>query len=208
MNRKRQLPFDPNLISKIFFEFNEKNSRSVKFNKINEIIDIEKKYFNDSRMINEPNKKFFRDNLMSQIDYVYTETNRPQESQDIDSILIKQRLQFSKKIRDNIFSTELKKLSFTIPKMKKKKKREIVSDTLENKSIDYPTHKLIHSQIIPLKGKKNKTYKFKYNIPKGITFMNISSNKIQSSNADNLKKVDEYEMRLNALSMKKDVFKV
>jgi hypothetical protein len=125
MNRKRQLPFDPNLISKIFFEFNEKNSRSVKFNKINEIIDIEKKYFNDSRMINEPNKKFFRDNLMSQIDYVYTETNRPQESQDIDSILIKQRLQFSKKIRDNIFSTELKKLSFTIPKMKKKKKEKL-----------------------------------------------------------------------------------
>ena len=83
-----------------------------------------------------------------------------------------------------------------------------MSDTLENKSIDYPTHKLIHSQIIPLEGKKNKTYKFKYNIPKGITFMNISSNKIQSSNADNLKKVDEYEMRLNALSMKKDVFKV
>jgi hypothetical protein len=38
--------------------------------------------------------------------------------------------------------------------------------------------------------------------------MNISSNKIQSNNADNLKKVDEYEMRLNALSMKKDVFKV
>ena len=208
MNRKRQLPFNPNIISKLFFEFNEKNSRSIKFNKINEIIDIENKYFNDSRMINDPYKKFLRDNLMSQIGYVYKETNKPQESQDIDNILIKQRLQFSKKIRDNIFSTELKKLSFTIPKIKKKKKREIVSDTLENETIDYPTHKLIHSQIIPLKGKKNKTYKVKYNIPKGITFMNISSDKIQSSNADKLKKLDEYEMRLNALSMKKDVFKV
>ncbi len=208
MNRKRQLPFNPNIISKLFFEFNEKNSRSIKFNKINEIIDIENKYFNDSRMINDPYKKFLRDNLMSQIGYVYTETNKPQESQDIDNILIKQRLQFSKKIRDNIFSTELKKLSFTIPKIKKKKKREIVSDTLENETIDYPTHKLIHSQIIPLKGKKNKTYKVKYNIPKGITFMNISSDKIQSSNADKLKKLDEYEMRLNALSMKKDVFKI
>ncbi len=38
--------------------------------------------------------------------------------------------------------------------------------------------------------------------------MNISSDKIQSSNADKLKKLDEYEMRLNALSMKKDVFKI
>lgn len=213
MNNKRQLPFDPTLISKIFFEFNEKNSRTIKFKKVNEIIEVEKQYSNNLRRANNPYRKFFRDNLMSQIDYVYTETNKPKESEDIENLLIKQRLQFSKKLSDNIFSTQLKKLSFTIPKIKKKK-REIVSDTLNihstnyNNLDNYPTHKVIHSQIIPLKGKKNKTYKFKYNISKGINFINVSSDKIQSNKDNTLKNLDEYEMRFNALSMKKDVFKV
>ena len=69
--------------------------------------------------------------------------------------------------------------------------------------------KYIHTQIIPLKGKKNKTYKFKYkNISKGINYINIHPINKDAKEIKYFKNLDDYEMRYKLINMRKEIFKV
>ena len=213
--KKRNLPpFDPKIISKLFFEFDERNSRTIKFNKVNEIIEDEKNFYSQPHYSNTINN--YRDNLMSQIDYVYSESNKPvSDNNNLESILANQKLEYSKNMNNSIFETQLKKNSIIIPKIKKRKKINL--DNLNNfenskKQIRYQTddlNNIIHSQIITLKGKKNKTYKLRNkDINKGIKLINVSPKQIYSKNEEYSKTLDDYEMRFKILNMKKEVFKV
>ena len=208
---KRQSSFNPNLISKLFFEFDEKNSRSIKFEKVNEIIDDNINIINDISNINyNPSRNHFRDKLMSQIEYIYTEAKKPKPSESLHNILIDKKVQSSKNIIDSIFETQLKNNSIIIPKMKRKKKEDIKPKNLlstDNTEDEMP--KYIHTQIIPLKGKKNKTYKFKYkNIPKGINYINIHPINKDAKEIKYFKNLDDYEMRYKLINMRKEIFKV
>jgi len=213
--KKRNLPpFDPKIISKLFFEFDERNSRTIKFNKVNEIIEDEKNFYSQPHYSNTINN--YRDNLMSQIDYVYSESNKPvSDNNNLESILANQKIEYSKNMNNSIFETQLKKNSIIIPKIKKRKKINL--DNLNNfenskKQIRYQTddlNNIIHSQIITLKGKKNKTYKLRNkDINKGIKLINVSPKQIYSKNEEYSKTLDDYEMRFKILNMKKEVFKV
>ena len=213
--KKRNLPpFDPKIISKLFFEFDERNSRTIKFNKVNEIIEDEKNLYSQPHYSNTIND--YRDNLMSQIDYVYSESNKPvSDNNNLESILANQKIEYSKNMNNSIFETQLKKNSIIIPKIKKRKKINL--DNLNNfenskKQIRYQTddlNNIIHSQIITLKGKKNKTYKLRNkDINKGIKLINVSPKQIYSKNEEYSKTLDDYEMRFKILNMKKEVFKV
>ena len=213
--KKRNLPpFDPKIISKLFFEFDERNSRTIKFNKVNEIIEDEKNFYSQPHYSNTINN--YRDNLMSQIDYVYSESNKPvSDNNNLESILVNQQVEYSKNMNNSIFETQLKKNSIIIPKIKKRKKINL--DNLNNfenskKQIRYQTddlNNIIHSQIITLKGKKNKTYKLRNkDINKGIKLINVSPQKIYPKNEVYSKTLDDYEMRFKILNMKKEVFKV
>ena len=215
IKKNRNLPpFDPKIISKLFFEFDERNSRTIKFNKVNEIIEDEKNFYSQPHYSNTINN--YRDNLMSQIDYVYSESNKPvSDNNNLESILVNQQVEYSKNMNNSIFETQLKKNSIIIPKIKKRKKINI--DNLNNfenskKQIRYQTddlNNIIHSQIITLKGKKNKTYKLRNkDINKGIKLINVSPKQIYSKNEEYSKTLDDYEMRFKILNMKKEVFKV
>ena len=83
-----------------------------------------------------------------------------------------------KNINESIFPSQLKNNSIIIPKIKKRRKKNnfylenCLTDEMEFN--DESMHKIIHNQIIPLKGKENKTYKLKYKkIPKKYDFINI-----------------------------------
>ena len=215
IKKNRNLPpFDPKIISKLFFEFDERNSRTIKFNKVNEIIEDEKNFYSQPHYSNTINN--YRDNLMSQIDYVYSESNKPvSDNNNLESILANQKIEYSKNMNNSIFETQLKKNSIIIPKIKKRKKINL--DNLNNfenskKQIRYQTddlNNIIHSQIITLKGKKNKTYKLRNkDINKGIKLINVSPKQIYSKNEEYSKTLDDYEMRFKILNMKKEVFKV
>ena len=153
---------------------------------------------------------------MSQIDYVYSESNKPvSDNNNLESILVNQQVEYSKNMNNSIFETQLKKNSIIIPKIKKRKKINL--DNLNNfenskKQIRYQTddlNNIIHSQIITLKGKKNKTYKLRNkDINKGIKLINVSPQKIYPKNEVYSKTLDDYEMRFKILNMKKEVFKV
>ena len=201
-----------NLISKLFFQFNEINGRAIKLDKVNEIIiENEKKNFlSNSKRTNKNN---YRDNLMTEIEYIYTETNKPNESNNLQNIIADKKIEYSKNINESIFPSQLKNNSIIIPKMKKRRKKNnfylenCLTDEMEFN--DESLHKIIHSQIIPLKGKDYKTYKLKYKkIPKKYDFINIFPNKMHVNKDQYLKSFDDYEMRFNALNMRKDVFKV
>jgi hypothetical protein len=215
IKKNRKLPpFDPKIISKLFFEFDERNSRTIKFNKVNEIIEDEKNFYSQPHYSNTINN--YRDNLMSQIDYVYSESNKTvSDNNNLESILANQKIEYSKNMNNSIFETQLKKNSIIIPKIKKRKKINL--DNLNNfenskKQIRYQTddlNNIIHSQIITLKGKKNKTYKLRNkDINKGIKLINVSPKQIYSKNEEYSKTLDDYEMRFKILNMKKEVFKV
>ena len=62
---------------------------------------------------------------MSQIEYIYTEAKKPKPSESLHNILIDKKVQSSKNIIDSIFETQLKNNSIIIPKMKRKKKKNI-----------------------------------------------------------------------------------
>ena len=215
IKKNRKLPpFDPKIISKLFFVFDERNSRSIKFNKVNEIIEDGKNFYSEPHYSNTNNN--YRNKLMSQIDYVYSESNKPiSDNNNLESILVNQQVEYSKNMNNSIFETQLKKNSIIIPKIKKRKKINL--DNLNNfenskKQIRYQTddlNNIIHSQIITLKGKKNKTYKLRNkDINKGIKLINVSPKQIYSKNEEYSKTLDDYEMRFKILNMKKEVFKV
>ena len=150
---------------------------------------------------------------MNEIEYIYTETNKPNENHNLQNIIADKKIEYSKKINESIFPIQLKNNSIIIPKMKKRKKK--YKSNLENCLTDEmgfndeSMDKIIHSQIIPLKGKENKTYKLKYKkIPKKYYFINIFPSKMNVNKYQYLKSFDDYEMRFNALNMRKDAFKV
>ena len=208
---ERNSPLNSNLISKLFFQYNEINGRAIKLDKVNEIIiEREKNILSNSKKNKNNN---YRDNLMNEIEYIYTETNKPNENHNLQNIIADKKIEYSKKINESIFPIQLKNNSIIIPKMKKRKKK--YNSNLENcltdemEFNDESMHKIIHSQIIPLKGKDNKTYKLKYKkIPKKYDFINIFPNKMHVNKDQYLKSFDDYEMRFNALNMRKDAFKV
>ena len=208
---ERNSPLNSNLISKLFFQYNEINGRAIKLDKVNEIIiEREKNILSNSKKNKNNN---YRDNLMNEIEYIYTETNKPNENHNLQNIIADKKIEYSKKINESIFPIQLKNNSIIIPKMKKRKKK--YNSNLENcltdemEFNDESMHKIIHSQIIPLKGKENKTYKLKYKkIPKKYDFINIFPNKMHVNKDQYLKSFDDYEMRFNALNMRKDAFKV
>ena len=208
---ERNSPLNSNLISKLFFQYNEINGRAIKLDKVNEIIiEREKNILSNSKKNKNNN---YRDNLMNEIEYIYTETNKPNENHNLQNIIADKKIEYSKKINESIFPIQLKNNSIIIPKMKKKKKK--YNSNLENcltdemEFNDESMHKIIHSQIIPLKGKENKTYKLKYKkIPKKYYFINIFPSKMHVNKDQYLKSFDDYEMRFNALNMRKDAFKV
>jgi len=208
---ERNSPLNSNLISKLFFQYNEINGRAIKLDKVNEIIiEREKNILSNSKKNKNNN---YRDNLMNEIEYIYTETNKPNENHNLQNIIADKKIEYSKKINESIFPIQLKNNSIIIPKMKKRKKK--YNSNLENcltdemEFNDESMHKIIHSQIIPLKGKENKTYKLKYKkIPKKYYFINIFPSKMHVNKDQYLKSFDDYEMRFNALNMRKDAFKV
>jgi hypothetical protein len=215
--KKRNLPpFDPKIISKLFFEFDERNSRTIKFNKVNEIIEDEKNFYSQPHYSNTINN--YRDNLMSQIDYVYSESNKPvSDNNNLESILVNQQVEYSKNMNNSIFETQLKKNSIIIPIMKKRKKinSDNINNALSNNKINQKRiqnddlNNIVHSQIITLKGKKNKTYKLRNKeISKGIKLINVSPKQIYPKNEEYSKTLDDYEMRFKILNMKKEIFKV
>ena len=208
---ERNSPLNSNLISKLFFQYNEINGRAIKLDKVNEIIiEREKNILSNSKKNKNNN---YRDNLMNEIEYIYTETNKPNENHNLQNIIADKKIEYSKKINESIFPIQLKNNSIIIPKMKKRKKK--YNSNLENcltdemEFNDESMHKIIHSQIIPLKGKENKTYKLKYKkIPKKYYFINIFPSKMHVNKDQYLKSFDDYELRFNALNMRKDAFKV
>ena len=215
IKKNRNLPpFDPKIISKLFFVFDERNSRSIKFDKVNEIIEDGKNFFSQPHYTNTNDN--YRNKLMSQIDYVYSESNKPiVNDNNLESILVNQKVEYSKNMNNSIFETQVKKNSIIIPLMKKRKK--FISDNLNNSKNNKvqkriqtdDLNNIIHSQIITLKGKKNKTYKLRNkDINKGIKLINVSPQKIYPKNEVYSKTLDDYEMRFKILNMKKEVFKV
>ena len=180
--------------------------------KVNEII-IENEKKNFLSNAKRTNKNNYRDNLMTEIEYIYTETNKPNESNNLQNIIADKKIQYSKNINESIFPSQLKNNSIIIPKIKKRRKKNnfylenCLTDEMEFN--DESMHKIIHNQIIPLKGKENKTYKLKYKkIPKKYYFINIFPSKMHVKEVQHLKIFNDYEMRFNALNMRKDVFKV
>ena len=215
IKKNRKLPpFDPKIISKLFFVFDERNSRSIKFDKVNEIIEDGKNFFSQPHYTNTNDN--YRNKLMSQIDYVYSESNKPiVNDNNLESILVNQKVEYSKNMNNSIFETQVKKNSIIIPLMKKRKK--FISDNLNNSKNNKvqkriqtdDLNNIIHSQIITLKGKNNKTYKLRNkDINKGIKLINVSPQKIYPKNEVYSKTLDDYEMRFKILNMKKEVFKV
>ena len=215
IKKNRNLPpFDPKIISKLFFVFDERNSRSIKFDKVNEIIEDGKNFFSQPHYTNTNDN--YRNKLMSQIDYVYSESNKPiVNDNNLESILVNQKVEYSKNMNNSIFETQLKKNSIIIPLMKKRKK--FISDNLNNSKNNKvqkriqtdDLNNIIHSQIITLKGKNNKTYKLRNkDINKGIKLINVSPKQIYPKNEEYSKTLDDYEMRFKILNMKKEVFKV
>ena len=206
---ERNSPLNSNLISKLFFQYNEINGRAIKLDKVNEIIiEREKNILSNSKKNKNNN---YRDNLMNEIEYIYTETNKPNENHNLQNIIADKKIEYSKKINESIFPIQLKNNSIIIPKMKKRKYNSNLENCLtdEMEFNDESMHKIIHSQIIPLKGKENKTYKLKYKkIPKKYYFINIFPSKMHVNKDQYLKSFDDYEMRFNALNMRKDAFKV
>ena len=150
-----------NLISKLFFQFNEINGRAIKLDKVNEII-IENEKKNFLSNAKRTNKNNYRDNLMTEIEYIYTEANKPNESNNLQNIIADKKIEYSKNINESIFPSQLKNNSIIIPKIKKRRKKNnfylenCLTDEMEFN--DESMHKIIHSQIIPLKGKDNKNY--------------------------------------------------
>ena len=208
---EKKSPLNHNLISKLFFQFNEINGRGIKLDKVNEMmIENENNFLSNSRRRNNNN---CRDNLLTEIEYIYKETNKPNENHNLKNIIADKKIEYSKNINESIFPIQLKNNSIIIPKMKKRKKK--YNSNLENcltdemEFNDESMHKIIHNQIIPLKGKENKTYKLKYKkIPKKYDFINIFPNQMHVNKDQYLKSFDDYEMRFNALNMRKDAFKV
>ena len=155
---------------------------------------------------------------MSQIDYVYSESNKPiSDNNNLESILVNQQVEYSKNMNNSIFETQLKKNSIIIPIMKKRKKinSDNINNALSNNKINQKRiqnddlNNIVHSQIITLKGKNNKTYKLRNkDINKGIKLINVSPQKIYPKNEVYSKTLDDYEMRFKILNMKKEVFKV
>ena len=102
---------------------------------------------------------------MTEIEYIYTETNKPNESNNLQNIIADKKIEYSKNINESIFPYQLKNNSIIIPNIKKRRKKNnfylenCLTDEMEFN--DESMHKIIHSQIIPLKGKDNKTYKLK-----------------------------------------------
>ena len=217
IKKNRKLPpFDPKIISKLFFVFDERNSRSIKFNKVNEIIEDGKNFYSEPHYSNTNNN--YRNKLMSQIDYVYSESNKPiSDNNNLESILVNQQVEYSKNMNNSIFETQLKKNSIIIPIMKKRKKinSDNINNALSNNKINQKRiqnddlNNIVHSQIITLKGKKNKTYKLRNKeISKGIKLINVSPKQIYRKNEEYSKTLDDYEMRFKILNMKKEIFKV
>ena len=112
-----------NLISKLFFQFNEINGRAIKLDKVNEII-IENEKKNFLSNAKRTNKNNYRDNLMNEIEYIYTETNKPNESNNLQNIIADKKIEYSKNINESIFPSQLKNNSIIIPKMKKRRKKK------------------------------------------------------------------------------------
>ncbi len=73
--------------------------------KVNEIIiENEKKNFlSNSKRTNKNN---YRDNLMTEIEYIYTETNKPNESNNLQNIIADKKIEYSKNM---YFSISIKK---------------------------------------------------------------------------------------------------
>ena len=155
---------------------------------------------------------------MSQIDYVYSESNKPvSDNNNLESILANQKIEYSKNMNNSIFETKLKKNSIIIQIMKKRKKinSDNINNALSNNKINQKRiqnddlNNIVHSQIITLKGKKNKTYKLRNKeISKGIKLINVSPKQIYPKNEEYSKTLDDYEMRFKILNMKKEIFKV
>ena len=121
---ERNSPLNSNLISKLFFQYNEINGRAIKLDKVNEIIiEREKNILSNSKKNKNNN---YRDNLMNEIEYIYTETNKPNENHNLQNIIADKKIEYSKKINESIFPIQLKNNSIIIPKMKKRKKNIIV----------------------------------------------------------------------------------
>ena len=121
IKKNRNLPpFDPKIISKLYFVFDERNSRSIKFNKVNEIIEDGKNFFSQPHYSNTNDN--YRNQLMSQIDYVYSESNKPiLDDNNLESILVNQKVEYSKNMNNSIFETQVNNNPIIIPLMKKEK---------------------------------------------------------------------------------------
>ncbi len=52
------------------------------------------------------NKNNYRDNLMTEIEYIYTETNKPNESNNLQNIIADKKIEYSKNM---YFSISIKK---------------------------------------------------------------------------------------------------
>ncbi len=122
IKKNRNLPpFDPKIISKLFFVFDERNSRSIKFDKVNEIIEDGKNFFSQPHYTNTNDN--YRNKLMSQIDYVYSESNKPiVNDNNLESILVNQKVEYSKNMNNSIFEIQVKKKSYYHSSNEKKKK--------------------------------------------------------------------------------------
>jgi hypothetical protein len=204
--------FKNDLTSNILFQLKDENSRIYNFQTIG------RKYLKSLKRENESRsqemkkiiiKNRFRKRILKDVNYVFNESRK--------TIFNEKKYKSSKNIYNDFFPTQLQKpnnnkISFK-KKMSEPKITKDNSDEEEYNNENLP--KITHNQLIILKGKKNKTYRFKefHNNDKYKNIKNIRkldlTNFVPYIYKDSIsKKLNEFIMMEKVNSSKKSAFKV
>lgn len=204
--------FKNDLTSNILFQLKDENSRIYNFQTIG------RKYLKSLKRESESRsqemkkiiiKNRFRKRILKDVNYVFNESRK--------TIFNEKKYKSSKNIYNDFFPTQLQKpnnnkISFK-KKMSEPKITKDNSDEEEYNNENLP--KITHNQLIILKGKKNKTYRFKefhnndkYKNIKNIRKLDLTSFVPYIYKDSISKKLNEFIMMEKVNSSKKSAFKV
>lgn len=204
--------FKNDLTSNILFQLKDENSRIYNFQTIG------RKYLKSLKRESESRsqemkkiiiKNRFRKRILKDVNYVFNESRK--------TIFNEKKYKSSKNIYNDFFPTQLQKpnnnkISFK-KKMSEPKITKDNSDEEEYNNENLP--KITHNQLIILKGKKNKTYRFKefhnndkYKNIKNIRKLDLTSFVPYIYKDSFSKKLNEFIMMEKVNSSKKSAFKV
>lgn len=204
--------FKNDLTSNILFQLKDENSRIYNFQTIG------RKYLKSLKRESESRsqemkkiiiKNRFRKRILKDVNYVFNESRK--------TIFNEKKYKSSKNIYNDFFPTQLQKPNINKISFKKKMSEPKItkdnSDEEEYNNENLP--KITHNQLIILKGKKNKTYRFKefhnndkYKNIKNIRKLDLTSFVPYIYKDSISKKLNEFIMMEKVNSSKKSAFKV